>query len=94
MSADSGFWNRAGRRSGGYRPTEIVIPTVVTCGGCQTTTPFGLLPTRLIALETEIKCCPKCGGVLLAHDKDRGWLTASEFMAVVPSPTDETRGTP
>jgi hypothetical protein len=29
--SQGGFWNRAGRRSGGYRPTEIRIPAVTRC---------------------------------------------------------------
>jgi len=74
--SDQGFWNRAGRRSGGYRPTEIVIPPTIDCA-CGTSTPFGLLP-RVIIAGCEAATCPSCRGVLLANVQGR-WVTGSEM---------------
>jgi hypothetical protein len=74
------MWNRAGRRSGGDRPIEIVVPTEITCGGCDTTTPFGLLTEVLVQYELSVKCCPHCNGVLLVQ-KDGRWVTANELLS-------------
>ena len=70
---NGGFWNRAGRRSGGARPLEIVMPFGVTCTTCGTTTPYGLLERRLIQLDgqtVEVDCCPKGCGILWSKDTD------------------------
>lgn len=78
MRGNGGFWNRAGRRSGGSRPIEIVIPPTFTCGGCQTVTPFGLLVERILRRDFNVKCCPKCKGVLFVNHEGR-WMTANDF---------------
>lgn len=81
--SNQGFWNRAGRRSGGYRPTEIVVPPTIDCA-CGTSTPFGLLP-RVIVEGCECALCPNCRGVLLADIGGR-WVTGSEMAESAPVP--------
>lgn len=76
MPSDRGFWNRAGRRSGGSRPTEITIPQTVDCV-CGARTPFGLLP-KVIVAGHECATCPKCGGLLMANVGGR-WMTGTEI---------------
>lgn len=57
-----GFWNRAGRRSGGYAPRafDIVLPLV--CEHCGEETPPALVVKRLTIGSPSIErgYCPKC----------------------------------
>ena len=80
-----GFWNRAGRRSGGARPFEIAVVPEYTCARCHVTTAFGLLEPRLLHFggqSVRAKCCPSgCGVILVQHDDGR-WM----------APADLTRG--
>lgn len=78
MASDRGFWNRAGRRSGGDRPTVIAVPTVVRCT-CGAVTPFWRLP-RYVLYGAEVAKCPACGGILAAMEGGR-WVTANEMAS-------------
>jgi len=77
MSAGrGGFWNRAGRRSGGSRPhlLDIVVPETCTCGAELYP---GLLERRLVRVagEThELRLCPSCKYVVMDNGR---WLTAA-----------------
>jgi hypothetical protein len=74
-----GFWNRAGRRSGGDRPIVIAGSPEVECSGCHTKTPFGLLPQHVLC-GVPHKSCPECRGVLFVQ-KNGQWIGAAQFMA-------------
>lgn len=52
-----GIWNRAGRRSGGYRRFEIVVPAVCDCGAMPDEFEWRIfLPTGI-----EKQRCTRCG---------------------------------
>lgn len=89
MAEERGFWNRAGRRSGGNRPMKL-LPQVpeITCLGCGLEEAWGLLVTQLLG-DTEIKACPRCNGVLFVNHEGR-WLTAAEFERATSTPVGDT----
>lgn len=62
----------------------IVVRGSVTCTGCQTETPFGLLPQGIVHFgmgdELDVRSCPKCKGVLLVKRRDEEWLSVQDIM--------------
>lgn len=81
--ARGAFFNRAGRRSGGDRPTEIVVPRLpsVRCA-CGTEGTFATL-ARDVVEGTHVRLCRSCGGVLFAC-VDGKWISATEMRGQKP----------
>ena len=76
-----GHWNRAGRRSGGNRPTEILVAPAITCAECDTG------PERHVwknqpTLDLQFLQCQECEGVLLVRLPDGKVLTADAFLQI------------
>jgi hypothetical protein len=71
---NGGHWNRAGRRSGGARPVEIVMPFELMCAKCKATWAIGEMPQSRMEIEpgrvATICWCPNGCGVLWCKDPE------------------------
>lgn len=57
--SDQGIWNRAGRRSGGYRPSELFVAPL--CPGDNCTATREKWELRITADGREYFTCGSCG---------------------------------
>lgn len=73
-----GFWNRAGRRSGGYRPVDlggIAVPQSLPCGHSHYPAELHRVVSRRTARESAL--CPTCNAVVWRED-EQGVRTYAE----------------
>lgn len=67
-----GFWNRAGRRSGGLPPRRLDVVLPFSCGNCATECWPGQLERRLLHVKgrtVEVALCPGCGYVVMSSEE-------------------------
>lgn len=72
-----GFWNRAGRRSGGAPPRrfDVVVPKTCACGAELYPGLLEQLVIHVASERHEIRLCPGCKGVVMS---DGRWLTTGD----------------